>query len=97
MYEGIIAGLSGLLEGTRFLMSKGGPNLVMMLVAAALLYLAIKKDVEPLLLLPIGFGCFLVNMPLSDVMDPGGVLKFLYDIGIITEIFPLLIFVGSEP
>jgi oxaloacetate decarboxylase beta subunit len=94
MYEAIIAGLSGLLEGTRFLATKGGPNLVMMLVAAALLYLAIKRDVEPLLLLPIGFGCFLVNMPLSDVMDPGGVLKFLYDIGIITEIFPLLIFVG---
>jgi len=94
MYEAIIAGLSGLLEGTRFLASKGGPNLVMMLVAAALLYLAIKKDVEPLLLLPIGFGCFLVNMPLSDVMESGGVLKFLYDIGIITEIFPLLIFVG---
>ena len=94
MYEAIIAGLSGLLEGTRFLATKGGPNLVMMLVSAALLYLAIKKDVEPLLLLPIGFGCFLVNMPLSDVMDPGGVLKFLYDIGIITEIFPLLIFVG---
>ena len=94
MYEAIIAGLSGLLEGIRFLGSKGGPNLVMMLVAAALLYLAIKKDVEPLLLLPIGFGCFLVNMPLSEVMEPGGVLKFLYDIGIITEIFPLLIFVG---
>lgn len=94
MYEAIIAGLSGLLEGTRFLASKGGPNLVMMMVAAALLYLAIKKDVEPLLLLPIGFGCFLVNMPLSEVMESGGVLKFLYDIGIITEIFPLLIFVG---
>src|SRR5208283_1536805 len=94
MYEPIIAGLSGLMEGTRFLASKGLPNLVMMAVAASLLYLAIKKDVELLLLLPIGFGCFLVNMPLSNVMDPGGVLKFLYDIGIITEIFPLLIFVG---
>jgi carboxybiotin decarboxylase len=94
MYEAIIAGLSGLLEGTRYLTSQGLPNLVMMLVAAALLYLAIKKDVEPLLLLPIGFGCFLVNMPLSDLMDSGGVLKFFYDIGIITEIFPLLIFVG---
>ena len=94
MYEAIIAGLSGLLEGIRFLGSKGGPNLVMMLVAAALLYLAIKKDVEPLLLLPIGFGCFLVNMPLSEVMESGGLLKFLYHIGIITEIFPLLIFVG---
>ena len=94
MYEAIIAGLSGLLEGIRFLATKGGPNLVMMLVAAVLLYLAIKKDVEPLLLLPIGFGCFLVNMPLSEVMEPGGVLKFFYDVGIITEIFPLLIFVG---
>jgi Na+-transporting methylmalonyl-CoA/oxaloacetate decarboxylase beta subunit len=41
----------------------------MMLVAAALLYLAIKKDVERLC--SYGFGCFLVNMPLSDVMDPG--------------------------
>jgi sodium ion-translocating decarboxylase beta subunit len=64
------------------------------LIAAVLLYLAIAKEVEPLLLLPIGFGCLLVNIPLSDMMDKGGLLRFLYDIGITTEIFPLLIFVG---
>ncbi|MBI5251641.1 MAG: sodium ion-translocating decarboxylase subunit beta, partial [Desulfomonile tiedjei] len=63
-------------------------------VGGGLLYLAIKREIEPLLLLPIGFGCMLVNVPLSDVMEPGGMLKFFYDIGIITEIFPLLIFVG---
>ncbi len=94
MIESIIAGLSGLLDGTRFLFSHGLPNLVMLLIASVLLYLAIVKEVEPLLLLPIGFGCLLVNVPLSDVMDKGGVLKFFYDMGIITEIFPLLIFVG---
>ena len=66
----------------------------MLLIAAVLLYLAIAKEVEPLLLLPIGFGCLLVNIPLSDMMDKGGLLRFLYDIGITTEIFPLLIFVG---
>jgi len=66
----------------------------MLAIAAVLLWLAIKKGVEPLLLLPIGFGCLLVNIPLSDMMDQGGLLRFLYDIGIATEIFPLLIFVG---
>ncbi|MCX5874081.1 MAG: sodium ion-translocating decarboxylase subunit beta [Deltaproteobacteria bacterium] len=74
--------------------TQGGPNLVMLAVSAVLLYLAIKKGVEPLLLLPIGFGCLLVNLPLSDLMEQGGLLKFFYDIGIITEVFPLLIFIG---
>jgi carboxybiotin decarboxylase len=94
MLESIISGLSGLTLGVKFLFTSGGPNLVMLAVAATLLYLAIKKGVEPLLLLPIAFGCLLVNMPLSDMMDQGGILKFLYDIGIITEVFPLLIFIG---
>ena len=53
-----------------------------------------KKEVEPLLLVPIGFGCLLVNIPLSDLMDRGGLLKILYDMGIANEVFPLLIFVG---
>ncbi|MFH1114052.1 MAG: sodium ion-translocating decarboxylase subunit beta [Pseudomonadota bacterium] len=87
-------GLSGLSEGLRFLVTQGLPNVVMLCIAAVLLYLAVKKGVEPLLLLPIGFGCMLVNIPLSDLMDKGGLLRFLYDIGIATEIFPLLIFVG---
>lgn len=94
MIDSFIQGLSGLSIGTLYLFGQGLPNVIMLLIAAVLLYLAIAKEVEPLLLLPIGFGCLLVNIPLSDMMDKGGLLKFLYDIGIATEIFPLLIFVG---
>lgn len=77
-----------------FLATKGLPNIIMLCIGGGLLYLAIKHEIEPLLLLPIGFGCVLVNVPLSDLMEQGGMLRFFYDIGIITEIFPLLIFVG---
>jgi oxaloacetate decarboxylase beta subunit len=94
MLESIIQGLAGLTSGFEFLFTQGLPNVVMLCIAAVMFYLAIAKGVEPLLLIPIGFGCFLVNIPLSDVMHQGGILKFLYDIGIETEIFPLLIFVG---
>jgi sodium ion-translocating decarboxylase beta subunit len=94
MVDSLIAGLSGLSHGTLFLFTKGLPNVVMIAIAGVLFYLAVKKGVEPLLLLPIGFGCLLVNVPLSDLMDKGGLLKFLYDMGIATEVFPLLIFVG---
>jgi oxaloacetate decarboxylase beta subunit len=66
----------------------------MLIVGGVLLYLAVKKEVEPLLLVPIGFGCLLVNIPLGEMMDKGGILRFFYDFGIITELFPLLIFVG---
>jgi carboxybiotin decarboxylase len=94
MLESVVAGLSGLTHGVSFLVTQGLPNVIMLVVGGVLMYLAIKKGVEPLLLLPIGFGCFLVNIPLSEVMDSGGILKFLYDVGIATEIFPLLIFIG---
>jgi len=94
MFDSLISGLSGLTLGFQFLFSNGLPNVVMLVIGGVLLYLAIGKGVEPLLLLPIGFGCILVNIPLSDLMDKGGLLRFLYDIGIVTEIFPLLIFVG---
>src|ERR1039457_2163147 len=87
-------GLHGLTLGVSYLFSQGGPNVIMLLIAATLLYLGVKKEVEPLLLVPIGFGCLLVNIPLSDLMEPGGLLKILYDMGIANEVFPLLIFVG---
>lgn len=70
---------------------------VMFLIGGILIYLAIKKDFEPMLLLPIGFGAILVNLPLSAVWEFGGhdgVLKTFYDVGIMTEIFPVLIFIG---
>ncbi len=94
MIDSIFVALSGLGAGVIFLFTHGLPNLVMLVIGGLLLYLGTSKGVEPLLLLPIGFGCILVNLPLSDVMEQGGVLRFFYDVGIVTEIFPLLIFVG---
>ena len=94
MLKSIIDGLSGLTVGGQYLVTQGLPNIVMLIVAAVLIYLAIKKGVEPLLLLPIGFGCLLVNLPLSELMETGGVIRYFYDIGIATELFPLLIFIG---
>ncbi|NOS90091.1 MAG: sodium ion-translocating decarboxylase subunit beta [Methylococcaceae bacterium] len=65
----------------------------MMLVGFLLLYLAIKKGFEPLLLLPIGFGAILSNIPVAGISEEGGLLYYLY-FGIKLGIFPLLIFMG---
>ena len=82
MLESFVAGLSGLWAGTTYLFTEGGANAFMLLISAILLYLGVKKNVEPLLLVPIGFGCLLVNIPMSDLMEPGGLLRILYDMGI---------------
>lgn len=65
----------------------------MMLVGFLLLYLAIKKGFEPLLLLPIGFGAILSNIPVAGIAEEGGLLYYLY-FGIKLGLFPLLIFMG---
>ena len=70
-----------------------GPQIVMMLVGFLLLFLAIKKGFEPLLLVPIGFGAILSNIPIAGIAEPGGILYYLYG-GIKTGVFPLLIFMG---
>lgn len=67
---------------------------IMMLVGAVLLYLAIVRKFEPLLLLPIGFGAILANIPNGGFTEPGGLLYYIYSVGIETGIFPLLIFMG---
>ncbi|KUM54679.1 sodium ion-translocating decarboxylase subunit beta [Rheinheimera sp. EpRS3] len=69
-------------------------QVVMMLVGFLLLYLAIARGFEPLLLLPIGFGAVLTNIPLAGMGEPGGLLYMIYEVGIGTGIFPLLIFMG---
>src|SRR3990172_1017319 len=69
-------------------------NPVMIAIGCVLLYLGVKKGFEPLLLVPIGFGCILVNVPTAGLMEPDGFLRVIYDAGIMTELFPLLIFVG---
>ncbi|UCD83071.1 MAG: sodium ion-translocating decarboxylase subunit beta [Desulfobacterales bacterium] len=66
----------------------------MIAVGCLLLYLGIKKDVEPLLLVPIGFGAILTNIPLADLMGDEGFLRTIYNMGIANELFPLLIFIG---
>lgn len=69
-------------------------QLVMMIVGLVLLFLAISKGFEPLLLVPIGFGTILVNIPGAGFDDPGGLLYYIYHVGIETGLFPLLIFMG---
>ena len=69
-------------------------QLIMMAVGLGLLYLAIVKRFEPLLLLPIGFGALLTNIPLAGFSEVGGLLHYIYYVGVDTGIFPLLIFMG---
>lgn len=75
--------------------------LIMWAIGGLLIFLAIKKNMEPTLLLPIGFGVILVNLPLSGVVDrvvnglpQGGALSILYKAGIANELFPLILFIG---
>ena len=91
MFDAIVNGLSGLVAGFAHL---HWSNPVMIAVGCLLLYLGIKKDVEPLLLVPIGFGAILTNIPLADLMGDEGFLRTLYNMGIANELFPLLIFIG---
>jgi len=69
-------------------------QVVMMLVGCGLLFLAIAKKFEPLLLLPMGFGAILTNIPVAGLSEVGGLLHYIYYAGIDTGIFPLLIFMG---
>ena len=76
-------------------------QVVMWCIGGLLIYLAIRKDMEPTLLLPLGFGAILVNLPMSgavtqvyDGIAEIGVIDVLFDAGIANELFPLLLFVG---
>ena len=70
---------------------------VMWIIGGLLVFLAIKKDMEPSLLLPMGFGAIIVNMPFSGLITQGleeGPLSVLFDAGIANELFPLMLFIG---
>ncbi len=77
-------------------------HVIMWAIGGVLIYLAIKKDMEPTLLLPLGFGTILVNLPLSGAIDKvvegaveeHGPLSTLFDAGIANELFPLILFIG---
>lgn len=90
--------MQDLLQG---LVSISLKQIIMLVIGGVLIYLAIKKDYEPALLLPIGFGAILVNIPFSSAIDQvvggeieHGALSLLFNAGILTELFPLLIFVA---
>jgi len=83
--------IAELLKGITHL---GLGNLVMMAVGGVLIYLAIAKEYEPVLLLPMGAGCLLANIPLTGMTGAHGVFGILKAAGIDNEMFPLLIFIG---
>ncbi|KUK52371.1 MAG: Sodium ion-translocating decarboxylase, beta subunit [Desulfotomaculum sp. 46_296] len=84
IFQGILSGFAGLTW----------QYAVMICIGLLLLWLGIKHEFEPLLLVPIGFGCILANLPLAGMMEPHGLLRQFYDAGVITEVFPCLIFLG---
>jgi oxaloacetate decarboxylase beta subunit len=85
---------STLLELAKGLLNFTWGNLLMILVGCVLVALAVIKEYEPVLLLPIGFGCILANIPLTGMTEGMGLFAVLYKAGISTELFPLLIFIG---
>ena len=85
--------LSALLANTG-VANLGLGQLAMIGVCGLLLYLAIAKEFEPLLLLPIGFGGILANIPVAGIAGPDGFLGIIYEAGVANGLFPLLIFMG---
>ena len=97
-------GLEYLLEGVKFLFTGDGwKNIVMMIIGCVLIFLAIKKGLEPSLLLPMGFGAILINIPFSGAIDQvmsetimsHGIIQWLFEVSIeASEALPLLLFIG---
>ena len=87
-------GLASLFRGQGLDWTEGFGRLIMIGVGLILLYLGIRRKFEPLLLVPIGFGAMLSNIPLAGLSEPGGLLYYVYEFGITTGIFPLIIFMG---
>ena len=93
------------IAGMNFL-SETLPMLIMLAIGGLLIYLAIAKDMEPTLLLPMGFGTIMVNLPLANIVgaisgeevegvfEPEGAIAVLYEAGVANELFPLLLFIG---
>jgi len=87
-------GLNALFSGV---MDLDLPKVGMYAIGIVLIWLAIKKDYEPMLLLPIGFGAILVNLPFAVIWShdgSSGILQMLYQSGIVTELLPCLIFIA---
>ena len=86
--------LEFLYKGVVSLCTDNWKMILMWIIGGVLIYLAIKKDMEPTLLLPMGFGAILVNLPFSGAVGDHGALTTLYNAGIANELFPLILFIG---
>lgn len=97
IYKGesnLLSDFSFLTDGVVY-MAQHWNMLIMWLIGGLLIWLAIKKDFEPALLLPMGFGAILVNLPIPGVLGDNGIVTWLFENGIeASEAFPLLLFVG---
>ncbi len=91
LFQALISGDSG--TASQLGLSLGG-MIIMFVIGGVLIWLAIKKDYEPALLLPIGFGAILANIPLNTITGEDGVFGFLYENTIANELFPVLIFIA---
>ncbi|MCK5801311.1 MAG: sodium ion-translocating decarboxylase subunit beta [Lentisphaeria bacterium] len=87
-------GVRDLIYQTKQEWTLGLGRLVMIFVGLGLLYLAIFRGFEPLLLVPIGFGAIMTNIPLAMLSGPDGILGMIYNVGVATGVFPLFIFMG---
>jgi len=87
-------GIYALIVDSKLTWTEGLGRVLMMSVGALLIYLAIAKGFEPLLLIPIGMGAVLSNIPLAFINDEGGILYYIFNVGIQSGVFPLLIFMG---
>ena len=87
-------GIYAFVTDNRLNWTEGLGRVLMISIGALLIYLGIAKGFEPLLLIPIGMGAVLSNIPLAYINDEGGILRYVYDVGIETGVFPLIIFMG---
>ncbi len=87
-------GLAAFIHGHHLSWTLGIGRVIMILVGFVLLFLGIHKGFEPLLLVPIGFGAVLSNIPIAGIAEHGGLLYYFYEVGIATGVFPLIIFMG---
>ncbi|ACF45960.1 MAG: sodium ion-translocating decarboxylase subunit beta [Prosthecochloris sp.] len=87
-------GIYALIHDNSLMWTEGLGRVLMISVGALLIFLGIAKGFEPLLLIPIGMGAVLSNIPLAYINDEGGILRYVYEVGIETGVFPLIIFMG---
>lgn len=87
-------GIYALISNNAIHWTEGVGRVLMISIGLLLIYLGISKQFEPLLLIPIGMGAILCNIPLAFINDEGGIIWYIYDAGIKTGIFPLIIFMG---